>query len=254
MKHYFLLPILLILCRCSKFTDDTHLVCSSNCTTLAGRFITSDNVGLQGVKITLKFKKSSGSLGGGSTRLILETETDKNGYFHEEFFILDDELGSEAPGFFHVEYDDTNLDVEQYILSDNQVGNSTQPLGLTVSSLENRNVVIGNTYYLPKKTTITVNLNNFSPQQESDYFEVITLYPFGSDIGYNNFLNSKYATGTSGIGTFQANGSNTQLHPFVAENETNIIRIARRKNGVNSFEDIPIFVPKNNSIVLSYTY
>lgn len=51
-----------------------------------------------------------------------------------------------------------------------------------------------------------------------------------------------------------ADGLNTQLSPYFAENEQNIIRIARRENGVNTIEDFPVFVPSNNTIELTYDY
>jgi len=254
MKKIVLLLLILTIYGCSKIDDDTDDVCNSNCTTLQGRFVTLDNVGIKGVKVLLKYRISGGPLGGGSTRLIVETKTDDNGNFHKEFYIKDSELGETADGYFKIEYDDTNLDVNKYILSDNQIGNTTQPLGQAIYSISTRDTIIGNTYYLPKKSHITVNLNNFVSIQEGDYFEVRTRYPFGAYIGNNELLDTEYSTGFSGWGTFQASELNSQLNPFVAENEQNIIRIARRKNGVNTVEDFTVFVPSDNSIELAYEY
>lgn len=255
MNKFILLLLILSLYGCSKTDDDTDNVCISNCTIIQGRFITLNNVGIQGVKVSLKYRISgSPPFGGGSTRLIVETETDENGNFYKEFYINDNELGESTDGYFKIDYDDTNLDVNKYILSDNQIGTTTQPLGEAIYSINSRDTIIGNTYYLPKKTNIIVNLNNFEPLQDGDYFEVRTLYPFGPNIGDNDLIDSEYATGFSGWGTFKASVINSQLNPFVAENEENIIRIARRKNGVNTTEDFPVFVPTNNTIELNYEY
>jgi hypothetical protein len=254
MNKYIFLLLIVSFYGCSKIDDDTDNICTSNCTTLQGRFITLDNVGIKGVKVSLKYRISGGPLGGGSKRLIVDTETDESGNFSAEFYINDNELGETANGYFKIDYEDRYLDVTKYILSDNQIGTTTQPLGQAIYSISNRDTIIGNTYYLPKKTKIKVHLNNFDPLQDDDYFEVRTLYPFGPNIGTNDFLDSEYSTGFSGWGTFKANGINSQLNPFVAQNERNIIRIARRKNGVNTTEDFPVFVPPNNTIELSYEY
>lgn len=254
MYKAILLLLVLTFYGCSKVEDDTDNGCTSDCTTIQGRFVTLGNVGIQGVKVSVKYRIHGGELGGGYIRKIVETETDQNGNFYNQFYIKDDELGNLAKGYFKVEMDDSNLDVDKYILSDNLIGNSSQPLGFAIYAINSRDTIIGNTYYLPKKTYIKVNLNNFVPIQNDDYFEVRTLYPFGPNVGHNDFLDSEYATGYSGYDNWLANGLNTQLMPYVAENERNIIRIARRKNGVNTIEDFPLLVPTNNSIELTYDY
>jgi len=252
MKKIFLLLTILTFYGCSKTEDDTDYICTSDCTTLQGRFITLDNEGVSEVKISIEYK-----IGGGIypayIRKIAETTTDEDGNFYKDFYIEDSELGTSADGYFLVKVDDSNLNVDNYILTDNLTGTTTS-LDFGIPYINTRDTIIGNTFYLPKKTYITVNLNNFNPIQEGDYFEVRTLYPFGPNIGDNDFLDSEYSTGFSGYGAFQANGQNTQQLPFVAENEENIIRIARRKNGVNTIEDFPVFVPSNNSIELNYDY
>jgi hypothetical protein len=255
MKKSVYLLLILSIYGCSKTEiDDTNNLCNSDCTTLQGRFITLDNVGIQGVKVSLKYKISGGALGGGSTRSIVETETDEDGNFNEQFYVNDDELGETAQGFFLIDYDDSNLDVASFILSDNQIGTTTQPLSQGIPSINSRDTIIGNTYYLPKKTNIIVNLNNFIPIQDGDHFEVRTLYPFGPNIGYNEFLDSEYATGFSGYSTFEATEVNNQFDVFVAENENNIIRILKIKDGISTPEDYTIYIPTDNNIELSYEY
>ena len=254
MKKIISFLLIISIFSCSKTEDDTDINCTSDCTTLQGRFITLDNQGIKGVKISINYRIPGGELGGGYTRKIAEVKTDQYGNFYKEFYIKDSELGDSTNGYFKVEIDNSMLDVNKYILSDNKIGSTSQPLGYAIYSINNRDTIIGNTYYLPKKTHIKVNLNNYIPILTDDYFEVRTLYPFGPNIGENNVLDSSFATGFSGWGTFLANNSNTQLNPFVAENEQNIIQIIRRKNGVNSTEEFPMFIPSNNSIELNFEY
>lgn len=253
MKKMLFLLLILTYYGCTKIDDDTNKICNSDCTTLQGKFITVNNEGVKGVKVSIEYKISGGPFGGGNIRKITETVTGQDGNFYKEFYIKESELGN-VDGYFKVLIDDSNLDVDNYILIDNLIGTTTTPLDFTIFQIDVRDTIIGNTFYLPKKAHITVHLNNFDPQQENDFFEVRTFYPFGANVGYNEFLDSEYATGFSGWGTFPASGLNTQLNPFVAENEQNIIQIVRRKNGVTTSEDFPLFIPSNNSIELSYDY
>ncbi|TXG36705.1 hypothetical protein [Seonamhaeicola maritimus] len=254
MRKTIIILLLITFYNCSK-TDDTGNVCTSDCTTLQGRFITLNNVGIEGVKVSLKYRIPGGPFGGGSIRYIVKTETDENGYFHQEFYIKDSELGESADGYFIIDYDDSSLDVSQYILSDNLIGTTTQPLlGQAIYSINSRDTIIGNTCYLPKKTYVKINLNNFVPVQDGDIFEVQSLYPFGLDIGYNQFLDSKYTTGSSGFSTFEASEVNNQFNVFVAENENNIIRILKIKNGISTPVDYTIYIPTDNNIELTYEY
>lgn len=247
MKKFLFLLLVLTFYGCEKTEDDTGLNCITDCTTLQGRFVTMNNEGVPGVKISINYRSHPGTYGV-YIRKIAQTVTDQNGNFYKDFYIKDEELGESAEGYFQVIIDDSKLDVNKYILSDNQVGNSTSPLDYAIYSVNIRDTIIGGTYYLPKKTHIKVNLNNFIPQQEGDYFEVKTLYPYGA------FNDSEQSYGHSGYGGFRANGLNSQLAIFAAENEQNYIRLVRRKNGVNSTEEFPLFVPSNNSIELTYDY
>jgi hypothetical protein len=254
MKKSILLLLILNIYSCSKIEDETNNICLSNCTILQGKFITTNNIGIEGIKVSLSYK-SFGTLGTFNyTRLIAETQTDENGKFYQEFYVKENELGNLANGCFIVDFDDANLDSNEYILSGYRIETTTPPLE-AFYSINSRDTIIGNTYYLPKKTDIKVILNNFNPLKEGDYFEVATFYPFGPSITTNNFLNSEYATGFSGgSGMFKADGINSKLNPFVADNEENIIQITRRKNGVFTKENISVFVPINNTLELNYEY
>jgi hypothetical protein len=253
MKKVFFLVFILTFYGCTKIDDDTNSFCNADCTTLQGKFVSANNEGVQGVKVSINYRISGGPLGGGRIRKITETVTDQDGNFYKKFYIKESELGS-SEGYFKVLIDDSNLDVDKYILIDNQIGTTTSPLDFTISQINTRDTIIGNTFYLPKKAHIKVNLNNFVPLQSGDIFEVRTFYPFGQNVGYNEFLDSEYDTGFSGWGTFIATELNSQLHPFVAENEQNIIHIIKRKNGISTTEEITLFIPPNNSIELSFDY
>ena len=75
----------------------------------------------------------------------------------------------------------------KYIRTNNLIGNTTTPIGFAIFPITNRDTIIDNTFYIPKKAYIKVNLNNFVPLQDDDFFEVQTLYPFGTKIGTNPF-------------------------------------------------------------------
>ena len=254
MKILFLQLIFLFLFGCSKTEDDTTVGCSSDCTSIVIKFATLNQESLSDIELSLNYTIPFGVEGGAYHRKIVGKKSDKNGQVNEQFYLKDEELGNSAKGFFQILIDDSKLDVDEYIKTDNQIGNTKTDLGFAIYSITKRDTVIDQTFYFPKKAFIKINLNNFIPQQDDDYFEVRSQYPFGPKIGNNDILDTEFATGFSGYGTFMADEINTQLNIFVAENEKNIISIIRRKNGVSSTEDFPIFVPSNNSIELTYNY
>ena len=252
MKNVFkIFALIFIFTSCSKTEDDTNNVCTSNCTVLKGKFVTLNNEPVPNIKVSLKYVRSNELAY--FARKIVNTQSDQNGNFNKNFFIKDNELGI-TDGIFQVDIDDSNIDVNKYIRTNNLIGNTTIDIGFAIFSIINRDTIIDNTFYIPKKAYIKVNLNNFIPQQPNDKFEVQTLYPFGQNVGLNPFLNSEYSTGFSGYDNWVAKNLNNQLSVFVAEGEKNIIRINKIKNGIGSSQDFEIIVPQNNTIELTYNF
>ena len=243
--------LMFIFVNCSKTEDNANDECTGNCTILKGNFVTLNNEPVTNVKVSMKYIKSN-ELAFYSRKLV-DTKTDLNGNFNRKFFIKDNELGNTG-GYFDIKIDDSNIDVKKYIRTNNLIGNTTTDIDFAIYRINNRDTIIDQDFYIPKKAFIKVNLNNYTPLQADDNFEVQTLYPFGSKIGTNTFLNSVYSTGFSGYGNWKARNTNNLLSIFVAEGENNVIRIFRRKNGINTSEDIPIFIPPNNTIELTYNF
>ena len=245
----WLFCISLVVISCEKNDDDTRDICTNNCTTLRGKFVTANNVPLANINVSFTYRISGGELGGGYTRKIVKTKSDKNGEFFKDFYLQDKELGRLAPGYFTINIDDSKLSSNNYI----KLGNN-QSLGYAIYSIGRRDTIIDETFYIPKKAYIKVNLNNYIPQKAGDIFEVESLFPSGPKVGQNTFLNSEYATGFSGYGNFKASSLNNKFNVFVAESEKNIIRITSVKNGVASRTDYEINVPPSNTIELTYNY
>jgi hypothetical protein len=247
MKNLFvLICLLLVYSGCFKTEDDTNQECTSDCTTIQGKFVTLNNVGVPNANVTLEYKKSGGELGPSLTRKIANVLSDQKGEYSRNFFINDDELGTSAPGYFYIAIDISGLDSNLYLKAKNLL------LGFQIYKITTRDTIIDNTFYIPRKAYIKVNLNNFVPVQNDDYFQVTTLYPFGLKTSDNTFPDSPYSTGISA--QYRANGLNSLLKVVAAEGEKNIIRIDKRKNGVVTIQDFLISVPPNNSVELTYTY
>ena len=252
MKNIFKIFVLIfIFTSCAKTEDDTNNDCTSNCTVLKGKFVSLNNEPVQNIKVSLKYIRSNELAY--YARKIVDTQSDQNGNFNKNFFIKDNELGT-TDGYFQVDIDDSNIDVNKYIRTNNLIGGFSAVIGFPIYSITNRDTIIDKTFYIPKKAYIKVNLNNFVVQQAGDLFVVQTLYPFGEKIGLTPFLNSEYSTGFSGYDNWKATNINNLFNVFVAEGENNVIRVLKRKNGVSTSEDIPIFIPSNNTIELTYNF
>lgn len=248
-KLIYLFCISLVLVSCEKNEDDTKDICTANCTTLRGKFVTANNVPLANITVELKYEIGGGGFGGGSTRKIVRTKSNQNGEYNRDFYVKDNELGNLASGYFTINIDDSKLSSNNYI----KLGNN-HSLGYAIYSIGRRDTIIDESFYIPKKAFIKVNLNNYIPQKEGDRFEVQTLFPFGPKVGMNTFLNSEYATGFSGYDKFKAVNLNNKLNVLVAESEKNIVRVISVKNGIASSIDYEINVPPNNTIELTYNY
>lgn len=248
---FYLLIVLLF--NCSKTDDDTDNNCTEDCTIFRGEFISLNGEGVRGVRASLDYKMSTGTYSN-SIRKIVETSTDKDGVFNKAFYIQDNELGDSRGGYFRISFDDSALNVNKYILSNNQIGTTTILLRYAIYSINSRDTVIGNTYYLPRKTFVKVNLVNFVPEIEGDKFEVRGYYPFGPNVGYNEFLDSEYSTGFTGFGTYVSSSPNTEFNVYLAANEKNVLKIRRTKNGISTIEEVSVRPSLDNSINLTFEY
>ena len=254
MKNLSFLLLLLISISCKKTELEKRQDCGSECTVIKGRFVSSNNEPVPGVKITCNYSIYKGWLSGLEVREIFKTETDKSGNYNQSFYVRGDELGYTRLASFDVKIDDTTLDSNKYIKTNDTSKGQTRILGFSIDQINRRDTVILHDYYIPKRAFITVNLKDFSPLQQDDYFDVQTFYPYGQNIGYNPFIDSPYEGGFSGYAKFRATNANSQLKVLVAGNEKNIVRIVRRKNGVITNQDFLMTIPLNNNIVLTYNY
>lgn len=246
---FYAIVIIYGIVSCKKITDDSRIPCTKDCTTFHGYFITANGETVQNVKLQLNYRISRPP-GPGETRIIRNTKSNDRGYFNMNFFILDSELGDTARGFFQLDIDLLFTDLNKYLIEDFKFSES-------IYSINRRDTIISNEFYLPAKSYIKVNLKNFIRIKDDDYFEVRILYPYGfiNKDGYNDLLDSKYQTGNSFDDIYLAKEPNTSLRNVrVSESTNNVIRVSKRKDGVYSSEDFKIFVPKNNKIELDFEY
>ena len=192
----YLLPSIIFLCliACTRDQDDLTMPCTADCTTIKGRFVTLNNQGIEGIQLKLEYRNPQPVLGSRTT-FIRETVTDSDGNYEMEFYANDDQLGSDAAGYFRVNVNADNLD-------ENTFFRLTTSSGYAIHDLNRRDTTIDLSFYLPQKAWITVDLNNYAPIDGTDFFEVQTLYPFGLDIGSNPFLGIIYYTAFSVYGIF----------------------------------------------------
>lgn len=235
MKKLFLLLLILSFYSCEKIDDDFNNVCVSNCTVIEGTFTTANNEPIENIKVELDYKNSTGTYGV-SVRNIRRTTTDENGYYRMEFFIEDSELGENAEGYFRLQADVSNiLEINNYIIpSQNQTGLNNWDV---IYSISTRDTIINKSFYIPTKAILNVNLNNFVPIQENDFFKIISNYPGGA------------------YGINADNLTNQTIEVFVAENETNHIKVSKRKDGIYSeVDEFDIFINPNQTTQLNYDY
>ena len=130
MKNVFkIFALIFIFTSCSKTEDDTNNVCTSNCTVLKGKFVTLNNEPVPNIKVSLKYVRSNELAY--FARKIVNTQSDQNGNFNKNFFIKDNELGI-TDGIFQVDIDDSNIDVNKYIRTNNLIEKIANPISIVV--------------------------------------------------------------------------------------------------------------------------
>lgn len=245
---FYAIVIIYGIVSCLKISDDTNIPCKSDCTVLHGYFISENDEPIKNVKLQLKHRVTNPPLGG-TTRIIRNTQTNERGYFNINFFVLDKEFENQR-GYYQMDVNLSELDKNTYLISN--IANES-----FIDRLKRRDTIIYQEFYLPTKTSIKVNLKNFIPIQENDYFKVSILFPYGFKLEdeYNEFIGSEYGTGRSNNESYAAIGLNTTIrNVWVAESENNVIIINKRKDGIYTSENYKFFVPKNNQIELNYEY
>ena len=272
-KHLFA-TLLLLLCiisfvSCVKEEDDTRTTCTSGCTVIMGRILTSENQPLPGINFEVNYKKTTG-IHYILTRKKAVTESDKDGFYDMRFHLKDDELlQDESYRTFEMNINLERLDPELYILPKDMISHidaSTDPPTTTAADVApeitasmrlKRDTVYDVNCYVPQKKYIKVTLKGFKPQQKGDCFEVCTLFPWGfEENDWNDkMLDTKYGIGGSGWDRFKASTEDQTFTevPF-ALNDSNIVRIIKVKNGVAMPEDHKIYVSGDSPTNLTYEY
>ena len=255
-KTLFLFFILAVFVSCEKEDDDTDKECTPGYTTISGHIVTSDNTPLKGVGLQVKYVEAQW-LASYHSWLKRKATTDANGSYSMSFNIKDDEVESfegQSSSYFELQIDFSNLDPDRYFLPEQVLETGISYSYNPIISLK-QDTVYDVSFYIPTKDYITVTLKNFQPTQAVDHFEVQTFFPWGSKSDEKKMLNTEYGISSSGYDLFVAKSENQTFRNIpVARNDTNIVRIVKVKNGVAFPEDHKIFVPKNNSIELTYEY
>lgn len=250
MKKIILLLLILTLYGCFRTEDDTNNVCSSNCTVLQGRIVTMNNEGISGVN--LKFEYFRGASLSSYTRVISDLNSDENGNFYDEFYLEDEEIDESISGNLKLKIDENDLNINEYIIIPDSVNIYLERW----FDINNRDTIIEQNYYFPKKAHVVVNLNNFVPIEENDRFELRAIFPYGFENTepdeINEILETIYVPTNGKL--YEATAINNPLNVIVAENENNIIRVFKTKNGVFTTEDIVININSSSPEEITLEY
>ncbi len=250
MKKLVILLIAFTFTNCYESIDDSDANCSTDCSILQGKVITENNQGISDVDFTFEFKRWSTL--GSYERTISKVSTDNNGNFYDEFYLKDHEIDPEKKGYFLLTADLSSLagntDLLLPLAQDFELSDSFK--------IVDRNNPIEQIFYIPKKTTVKVNLNNFVVAQEGDSFVVQSTFPFGfkdpNPVTMATTLDTDYELYSSKF--YRATATNNTFEVVLAQNQKNNLRIFRRKNGVNEYEDLVLDVKSTSPSEITIDY
>lgn len=242
----YLLLALLLFIACEKREDDSDLECTANCTRIEGRVFTKDNMPVKNAEMIFKFQKSTGT-NAIYTRIIADAKTDSNGNYAMDFYLKDEEL-SEGVGAFYLYMKKSGVRGNLFCHDDFSLWDAD------IQDLTHRDTVVVKNLYLPTKKTVKVNLENFAPLANGDMFQVQYYYPIGYENGTINSLGNTHYYQLTGINEYIANAPAASFDIDLADNEINIIQIAKIKNGIYSEEQHQVLLNSESPTEFTYGY
>lgn len=238
---------------CEKVEDDSNLVCTGDCTAIMGKVYTHSNLPVKNILMKFKFQEHSNVDNLTHTRMISKVRTDNSGNYNMNFYLKDNEVGSDFGSFSLFPQENTipgNVFYPEYF-----------DLFARLYNIPIRNVTIQKNLYIPTLKKIKIKLNNFHGIAGDDYFRILVQLPCGFD---NDILNPQ--TGNNHNYSYEGVNkyflSNYDGHNFTnkvfevdcALNELNYIVLGRMKNNIYSEEIIPINVSANTNLTFEYNY
>ena len=231
----------LILTSCFTTDDDTDVICTENCNTFKGQIKTVDHKGIANIKLVLTY--NVGAELSGYKRIIGEAYTDINGFYEISVYLKDKELGENSAGYFVLTLDADEISnslTDEYLKPNTSILKNTNPEVIYYTITE-RNLLFTNNFIVPKKGTIKIKLNKYTPIIETDYFKASIKYDY-------SFLNDNWSTYQPYDGIYGlAEGISTTINTETILNGPIRIQITKEKNGV--FENMEQEVQLTNSDV-----
>lgn len=246
---FLVLALCVALSSCFGTDDDSNKACTANCNGFNGRIYTENNVGVPNVEVTLRYELHQ--VATNYQRIIAKVKTDENGYYDINAYIKDNEFNG---GYFLLEVDRERIEsaVGAAFYKPSELMDEVGPgLSSCVLQVHDRTEVITTDYKIPYKTSLTVNLNDFSPVTPNDWFAVANRIPYGFQQEFVQEFLPKVANST---GWSYATGATTTytIPAFYGENN---LTLSRYRNGSIDYQTETITVTNPNTVApLSYSF
>jgi hypothetical protein len=194
---------------CVEREEDIRKDCENECTVLDGVIYTSDiNLPLSDIPVELKWRNTPLKYGG-KIRTVARGRTDKNGYYHFNIYLTDEELNE---GYFLLEM---IVDEQKYLTNPNE------PHSFAYDRITRDSIITIN-YFIPLKAYIETGILNSQDikSDRNDYFSSTFQGKFGIE-GKQNY-------GT--VITWSKEEPSRKLVAVQANTDVVIINIRRKDN------------------------
>ncbi len=226
--------MLFCLNSCSRTVDDTNINCFSNCTTIQGYFVHSQNQGVS--NIPLEFSSEHKQELTYYSRKIKEGNSSEDGFYSLDFYLEDREVSGYYNLMLQSDLGQFNSYEEFFGPSDYYDSGYWNIINFSNGLERDSNYTFN--FYLPQKAKVPVRLENFSPDYYSDYCKVYFRVPCGEAIQKGDVFIPIDSLGAT-VELLEVNETDTTKYfPKVpmALNDTTILIIHKRVNSVYSNE------------------
>lgn len=244
-KILLLLGLLGIAAACTKVDDDTGIVCTSDCTRIEGRVFTADNQPIKNAKLIFRHRTHTGP-NSNVYRIIGDDRTDADGRYSMDVYLEDGEL-LPGSGTFELYIKGSTLPGSVFVAYDFSLWDSFIEIG-------QRDTLLVKHFYAPKRKTVTVNLEGFTPQAPGDQFQLQYYHPVGFESDVANSFGNFHNYQLSGINAHMVTGNSKSFTINLADKEYNVLQIVRIKNGIYSEQQVPILLDSGSPTTFTYQY
>lgn len=253
MRSFILINLLLLFISCRK--DDSAIPCKATCYIAQGQVVTNDGKGISGIPISLEYKTKNGLFN--SYRVLAKGKTNNRGQYRIQGAPLEEEIDSFSSGYFQLRmrFKDVNRNVLAIPFRNNPDSKVNYDYSESYLDLYTMDTVLNKSLFIPKVSSIKLNVKNFDIQNTSNYLRIYNRVKVEDNPEQEAYMQDKLYYRGGGLylyPDYKITDTTVQITAYA--DLYNNITIEKKKDGQITEEHQVIYVPKDNAIEINVSF